>query len=98
MRDLVELGLTRPESDPEPSPLPTTLHGMVDRLLATLAASAGTALEAEEEVVSAFVSRLDACRHDLRAAAGGDAGAAAIDAAIRAIEHFLRSSHRYVSA
>jgi diguanylate cyclase len=98
MRDLVELGLTRPEPNDGGPVEPGGLRGSIDRLLATLAASAGTAVEAEPEIVAAFVSRLDASRRDLRTAEGGAAGADAIDAAIRGIEQFLRSARRYVSA
>jgi diguanylate cyclase len=98
MSDFVELGLARPGSGDGPSDPPIPLHVKVDRLLATLSASAGTALEAEPEIVVAFVSRLDSCRQDLRAAGGGLESAAALDAAVRAIEHFLQSSRRYISA
>jgi diguanylate cyclase (GGDEF)-like protein len=98
MGEIVELGLTRPESGTGKSDEQTGLRGAIDRLLATLGSSAGTALEAEPEVVSSFVSRLDTCRRELRAASSGADGAAAVDRAIRSIESFLRSSRRYVSA
>ena len=98
MRDLVELGLSRPEAGAATPDEPAGLRGAVDRLLATLASSAGTALECEPEIVSSFVARLDACRRDLRQAKSGGDGAGAVDGAIRTIEHFLRSSRRYVSA
>jgi len=98
MRDLVELGLSRPEAGAATPDEPAGLRGAVDRLLATLAASAGTALESEPDVVSSFASRLDACRRELRVATNGADGAGAVDGAIRTIEHFLRSSHRYVTA
>ena len=98
MRDLVELGLSRPEGGAATADEPAGLSGAVDRLLATLASSAGTALECEPEVVSSFVARLDTCRRELRLAKSGADGAGAVEGAIRTIEQFLRSSRRYVSA
>jgi diguanylate cyclase len=98
MRDLVELGLKKSEPTLSQASDTGALSMAVDRLLATLAQLAGSVLEAEPDVTSTFITRLDACRRVLRDPASGRSTAEALDTAIRSIEHFIKSSGRYVAA
>jgi diguanylate cyclase (GGDEF)-like protein len=103
MPDLVELGLKRPPADAPMAPAAPAdqeqaLTEAVDRLLASLTTLAGSVLEAEPDVVSTFAARIEACRRTLTSGTSSRSMAEALDTAIRSIEHFLRSSRRYLAA
>ena len=96
MRELVELGLKRSGTSLLRSD--SDLPAAVDRLLATLSTLAGSVLEAEPEVISTFVTRIDVCRRALNDVESGRNPVDALDTAIRSVEHFVKSSRRYIAA